>query len=259
MKTVKPVKTSNSQQTANNNSNSSSTELNKSKVKTNISSNKVEETVTKQEQQRSSADLSTIKKDLQETTDSDSTKTIKTGGAKEGIMDQQSLVALPHPSAGSSAANTTADQIQYSADGRPKLIVSIELDIIKLISMNPNLALSESSYYDQLSELHGSNTALQVAAHHAAASNESLLNDIVNDELKMNSKSSGGKASAKEAAKEANVVPASESQTAESQQEKKSSSSSTRSKSPSSSALVPSSKSSSTATSKDRVRKINFI
>lgn len=33
-------------------------------------------------------------------------------------------------------SSNVADQIQYSADGRPKLIVSIELDLIKLLNMN---------------------------------------------------------------------------------------------------------------------------
>ncbi len=35
-----------------------------------------------------------------------------------------------------SAGAAKGDQIQYSADGRPKLIVSIELDLIKLLNMN---------------------------------------------------------------------------------------------------------------------------
>ena len=67
--------------------------------------------------------------------------------------------------------------------------------------MKPSLALAEPSYYDQLSE----NAALQVAAHHAAASNESLLNDIVNDELKISSKSGGAAAKTKEAENSAQV------------------------------------------------------
>lgn len=51
-------------------------------------------------------------------------------------LDESALIC----SNGTTSSNV-ADQIQYSADGRPKLIVSIELDLIKLLNMN--LAPSE--------------------------------------------------------------------------------------------------------------------
>ena len=221
MKTVKPVKTSNSQQQSSNSTEQQ--QPNKPKIAVKKPSEEPQ-SVTKQEQPEP------IKKSHQDSSSEDNKK------AKQG---DQSVATT-------GAANTTADQIQYSADGRPKLVVSIELDLIKLISMNPSLALAEPSYYDQLSE----NAALQVAAHHAAASNESLLNDIVNDELKMSSKS-GGVTKTKEAETSAQV------ELQPQQQEKKTTSSSSRSKSPSSNLAASSTKgnsSSSTANSKDRVR-----
>lgn len=42
----------------------------------------------------------------------------------------------PPPPASAGATATASDQIQYSPDGRPKLVVSIELDLIKLLAIN---------------------------------------------------------------------------------------------------------------------------
>lgn len=92
----------------------------------------------------------------------------------------------PARQASNAAAAATSDQIQYTPDGRPKLIVSIELDLIKLLSMNQQ----SSAAVTPLPPL-GAQT-LTVASATASATNMAngeLLNDIVNDELKMNSKS----------------------------------------------------------------------
>lgn len=51
----------------------------------------------------------------------------------------------------SATATTASDQIQYTADGRPKLIVSIELDLIKLLINSPlSTAIAQGEIMDMM-------------------------------------------------------------------------------------------------------------
>ena len=74
---------------------------------------------------------------------------LKNNGVLPNLQNEKYQKQPSHPvSTNSNSTSVSGDQIQYTADGRPKLMVSIELDLIRILNAQFGLSLINDQYMD---------------------------------------------------------------------------------------------------------------